>query len=82
MQLLNKLSNKEKKLLLVFVILLIIVVTYQFGYVAYSNKAKDLENHNQTLKSRLMELQQKQDNRNKYITETDEMKSQTQGYLN
>jgi hypothetical protein len=74
MQILNKLSSKEKKLLFVFVILLIVVVTYQFGYVAYSNKAKELEDSNQILKSRLMELQQKQDNRNKYITETDTMK--------
>ncbi len=52
----NKLSKKNIKLCIGLLILLLLVATYQFGYVKYNDKRKEVVNTNNTLQAQLNEL--------------------------
>jgi hypothetical protein len=76
MQILNKLSEKEKKLLFLLFTLIIIVAAYQFGYQTFSKIADDLNNKNEQLKTVLDEKSEKAAKKTFYEKETKSMNAE------
>lgn len=78
MKWLNNLSEKEKNLIFILLIVLILVGSFQLGYVRLTEKADQLTSENQDLSNKLIDLQQKNANKKKYLEETKAMEASTQ----
>ncbi len=73
MDLINKLSQKEKNLIFLLSIMIILIVSYRFGFVSLNDKADALYKENIELNTKLADLQQKAANKKIYIEETKQM---------
>lgn len=73
MQILNKLSEKEKKLLFLLFTLIFVVLAYQFGYQTFARKAEDYNKKNEQLKTVLDEKREKAAKKSFYEKETSSM---------
>lgn len=69
----NKISAKEKKMLYVLVSLIIAVISYQFGYVKYNKLTESVEDTIGSYKQQIIDLNNKQLNYDRYLTETETM---------
>lgn len=77
MEIINKLSAKEKNLLFVLLTVLILFGSYQLGFQKYTEKSEHLSEENAVLILKLNELQEKAVNKEKYIQETKDMEGET-----
>lgn len=77
MEIINKLSMKEKNLFFVLLTLLILFGSYQWGFQRFIDKTDVLYEENTTLQVKLEDLQQKAANRDKYMNETEYMNEET-----
>ncbi len=77
----NKLSKKNIKLCIGLLILLLLVGTYQFGYVKYNDKRKEVVNTNNTLQTQLNELNIKALSRADYENDTIKMNQELDNIL-
>lgn len=82
MEIMNRLSKKERNLLFIFCTLLILFGSYRFGYVTLTSKADILATENKELTNTLLELQQKQINKEKYIAQAEQMNLESETMLN
>lgn len=81
MEIIRKLSEKEKNLLFILLLFIILLCPYQFGYVKLTEKADALSSENLELSVKLNDLRQKDVAKEKYIEETDKMIADTQDML-
>lgn len=82
MDLLKKIPQRQVKRFLILITLLIIAASYFFGYQKFSKKTDLLIDENRTLTSERNELQQKNNNKENIIRETEEMKEKIEYLLN
>ena len=82
MEIIKKLSEREKNLLFILFIFIILFFSYQFGYVKLTGKADALSTENLELSVKLNDLKQKDVAKEKYIEETNQMTADTQDMLN
>ncbi|MDU6265975.1 MAG: hypothetical protein E6600_15880 [Anaerocolumna aminovalerica] len=82
MEIIKKLSEREKNLLFILLIFIILFCSYQFGYVKLTGKIDTLSSENLELSVKLNDLKQKDVAKEKYIEETDKMLADTQDMFN
>ncbi|MBU5334235.1 hypothetical protein KQI61_18810 [Anaerocolumna aminovalerica] len=82
MEIIKKLSEREKNLLFILLIFIILFCSYQFGYVKLTGKIDTLSSENLELSVKLNDLKQKDVTKEKYIEETDKMLADTQDMFN
>ncbi|NLZ82852.1 MAG: hypothetical protein GX915_04215 [Clostridiales bacterium] len=73
MEIINKLSQKEKNLIFLLAIMIILIVSYHFGFVRLNDKTDALYSENIELNTKLADLQEKAANKKSYIEETEQM---------
>lgn len=76
-----KISDREIKLLFVFFTLLILFVSYQFGYLQYTNKTDKLNEENQALTKQLAVLKEKNASKDKYKKEIEDLNQKKDAML-
>ena len=72
MKITTKITEKEKRLLFILFTIILLVASYQFGYVRFSQTTDKLGEENIELTNKLMELQQKQANKEKMMNQTED----------
>ncbi len=82
MEVIRKLSEREKNLLFILLIFIILFFSYQFGYVKLTEKTDALSSENLELNVKLNDLKQKDVAREKYMEETNKMIADTQNMFN
>nr|WP_308743280.1 hypothetical protein [uncultured Anaerocolumna sp.] len=82
MEIIKKLSEREKNLLFILLIFIILFCSYQFGYVKLTGKIDTLSSENLELSVKLNDLKQKDVAKEKYIEETDKMLADTRDMFN
>ena len=82
MEIIKKLSEREKNLLFILLIFIILFCSYQFGYVKLTGKIDTLSSENLELSVKLNDLKQKDVAKEKYIEETNKMLADTQDMFN
>lgn len=81
MKLIDSLSEKEKNLIFALFIVVILIISYQLGFVHFSNKTDILYSENTKLNEKLEDLLQKAENKEKYIEETEQMNQEVSRML-
>ena len=71
-------SEKDKKLLLILAAVLIVVGAYYFGYQKFSAMTTQYQTEAAKLRTQQRDLQEKQQNRDRYVAQTTEYKNQYQ----
>jgi hypothetical protein len=82
MEIIKKLSEREKNLLFILLIFIILFCSYQFGYMKLTGKIDTLSSENLELSVKLNDLKQKDVAKEKFIEETDKMLADTQDMFN
>jgi len=82
MEIIRKLSEREKNLLFFLLIFIILFCSYQFGYMKFTEKADAISSENLELSVKLNDLKQKDVAKEKYIEETNKMIADAQDMSN
>lgn len=77
----KKISERDKKLLYILVAVGVFALAYFLGFNKFNEKTDAVEQEMVSLNARLNELRDKQANKQKYIDETEDMKSKMQVFI-